>query len=432
MTEKTDIVVIGGGPAGLTAAWKLAEKGLKVILIETKKKAYHYKRPCCAMVILEPEFHNEFVHTDTGSLIFQINDFTIPYEGKFHNLYRSIKFSPSGYKFLVAKKSGYPLARTIDKEIMLKTLYNRALESGVEIREGETGVEVTNTNSGVETKVRKGGNFYTIKSRYAVGADGVNSKIAQSLGLNENRKLFFVTMVISYDFENVDCEYSDAFIQCRGKSFSSTGGIACTPKPSKEGNKPIFEIAISPDPSKGERAENLLKQFLEKDFVKAWFKNAKMTKIRGCKWYLYEPIANPVCGNVILIGDAPAFQEVENQGAMMCGVKSAEAIIEEIGGGEGFAKYRKFWSKSFEFNDANILYSTARGFGIRRFADDEIDFLFSLVDNEVLDGTINHFKVGETMLSEFVKRLDIIKRKRPDVAEKLSQFMNQKIEKFFD
>jgi len=136
MTEKKDVVVIGGGPAGLTCAWQLAEKGLSVILLETKKKAYNYKRPCCAMVILEPNFHDEFVQTERGKIIFQENDFSIPYEGRFHNLYRSIKFSPSGYKFTVAKKSGYPLARTIDKEKMLKTLYDRALEAGVEIREG--------------------------------------------------------------------------------------------------------------------------------------------------------------------------------------------------------------------------------------------------------------------------------------------------------
>lgn len=432
MAEKKDIVVIGGGPAGLTSAWKLAEKGFSVTLIETKKKAYSYKRPCCAMVILEPEFHNEYVQTEEGELIFQENDFSIPYDGRFHNLYRSVKFSPSGYKFIVAKKSGYPLARTIDKEKFLRTLYHRALDAGVEIREGETGVEVKNVSSGVETRVRKDGNFYTIKSDYAIGADGVNSAVAKSLGLNKDRKLYFVTMVISYDFEDVDCEYSDAFIQCRGKSFSSTGGIACTPKPGEEEGKPVFEVAVSPDPSKGERAEKLLNQFIEKDFVKPWFKNAKMTTIRGCKWYLYDPIPNPVCGNVILIGDAPSFQEVENQGALMCAVKSAEAIAKELEGKEGFAGYRDFWSKSFEFNDPQVLYATARGFGIRRFKDDEIDFLFSLVDKEILNGTINHFKVGETMLEEFAKRFDIIRKKRPDIAEKLSQFTNQKIEKFFD
>jgi flavin-dependent dehydrogenase len=38
--EKFDVVVIGGGPAGLTAAWKLAEHKRKVILLETNKTAY--------------------------------------------------------------------------------------------------------------------------------------------------------------------------------------------------------------------------------------------------------------------------------------------------------------------------------------------------------------------------------------------------------
>ena len=35
---KYDLIVIGGGPGGLTAAKTAAENGLKVILIERKKK----------------------------------------------------------------------------------------------------------------------------------------------------------------------------------------------------------------------------------------------------------------------------------------------------------------------------------------------------------------------------------------------------------
>jgi len=32
--SRSDVIIVGGGPAGLTAAWKLALKGLKVLIVE--------------------------------------------------------------------------------------------------------------------------------------------------------------------------------------------------------------------------------------------------------------------------------------------------------------------------------------------------------------------------------------------------------------
>lgn len=433
MPDKCDVVVIGGGPAGLTSAWKLAESGLKVILIETKKTAYRYKRPCCAMVILEPEFHGELVATQKGSIIFRKNDFSIPYEGEFNDLNRSVKFSPSGYKFLVSKKSGYPLARTINKEALLKTLYHNGLDAGVEMREGETAVNIENMKDGVEVIVRRNGKLYSVNASYAVAADGVNSTMIAALGLNLGRKHLYQTRVIGYEFEDVDSPFSDSFMQFKGKVYGASGAITVTPKPLWEEGKLVYEVSIGPDSKKGETAEGLLKNFLSREFVAPWFKRARLSATIGCMWHLYEPLSNPVCDRVVLAGDGPSFQEVENQGAMMCGYKASEAIKAEMEGKSGFDEYRQFWQKSFEFNDPKVLYETARGFGLRNFGDEELDFLFSMVDDEVLDGTINHFKVGNTMLAEFEKRLDYIKKKRPDIAEKLSKFINpeQKIEKFF-
>lgn len=433
MPDKCDVVVVGAGPSGLMASWKLAEKGLKVILLETKKTAYRYKRPCCAMLILEPGFHAETVKTEHGKIIYQKSGVSIPYNGEFNNLNRSIKFSPSGYKFLVKSNKDYPLARTINKEALLKTFYDKALETGVEIREGESGISVECRNEGVEVTVRKGEKTYKINSSYAVAADGVNSAVVESLGLNKGRKFYFKTQLISYDFEDIDCPYSDSFMDFRGTSFcASSGGIWFTPKPSKRAGKLIYEVSIAFDSSKGEKGKELLDRFIAKDYIKPWFGKAKLSEVHGCVWTLRAPIKDPVFKRVVIVGDAAAFQEVENQGAIMCGYKAAEAIALENHGENGFEGYRKFWIDSFEFNDEKVLYDTAMGFGLRYLGDEELDFIFSIFDNEELPGTINHFTVGKQMLSEIAKKMDFIKSKRPDIAEKLTKFTSQKVEDYFN
>lgn len=43
---KYDLIVIGGGPAGLSAAKTAAEDGLRVLLIERKKNITEINRPC--------------------------------------------------------------------------------------------------------------------------------------------------------------------------------------------------------------------------------------------------------------------------------------------------------------------------------------------------------------------------------------------------
>ena len=61
------------------------------------------------------------------------------------------------------------------------------------------------------------------------------------------------------------------------------------------------------------------------------------------------PLERPVMDNVLAIGDAAAFAEVENQGALMCGYHAANAVVKELEGNNGIEDYIKWWQQSFEF-----------------------------------------------------------------------------------
>jgi len=51
--NKTDLVIVGGGPAGLTAAKVAVEKGMKVVLVEAKNDIPKITRTCAQIFYLE-------------------------------------------------------------------------------------------------------------------------------------------------------------------------------------------------------------------------------------------------------------------------------------------------------------------------------------------------------------------------------------------
>jgi flavin-dependent dehydrogenase len=129
-----DVIVVGAGPAGLTAAMTAARAGMSVLLVDTKENITRQTRPCCSMWLLEPGFHNEAWTFANNKIHFQENDFSIPYTGATVDLYRSVRITSQGHTMVMGKKL-FPIAKVIDKEKLLHDLLACAIEAGVEVRQ---------------------------------------------------------------------------------------------------------------------------------------------------------------------------------------------------------------------------------------------------------------------------------------------------------
>ena len=124
-------------------------------------------------------------------------------------------------------------------------------------------------------------------------------------------------------------------------------------------------------------------------------------------------------GHVLAIGDAAALSEVENQGALMCGYHAGRAVFKEIEGENGIKEYIDWWQHSFEFLTPE-LHRIAQGFHINpQYEEEEIDYLFSLVEGEVLAGTINQYKIPKTMWDAILHHKDRIQKERPELSQKI-------------
>ena len=162
--EVCDVAVIGGGPAGSTAAILLARKGYKVIALE---KAHH------------PRFH-------IGESLLPMNLPVFERLGVLDKVRAMGVFKPgadfeaknergyNNYAFARALGSSPPHAYQVWRQDFDKMLYDHARESGADAREGHEVLKVEQSNSRdtrLEVRADDGGT-YRIQARYLVDASG--------------------------------------------------------------------------------------------------------------------------------------------------------------------------------------------------------------------------------------------------------------------
>ena len=106
--------------------------------------------------------------------------------------------------------------------------------------------------------------------------------------------------------------------------------------------------------------------------------------------------------------------EVENQGALMCGYQGSNALIKGLEGKNGIEDYVKWWKRSFEFLNPEIQ-RISQGYAIKAYyEDEEIDYLFSLLEGEVFPGSINQYKIPKMLWDAIFKHRKRITKERPE------------------
>jgi geranylgeranyl reductase family protein len=171
-----DVVVVGAGPAGIHASYRLAEAGLNVALLEGQ--AGIGERAICSGVIGEEGF----------------KEFDLPSETVQTNIHCIQAISPQGR--VLEHGAERPLARVIDKREFNRALSKRALAAGVDIRLGQwvDSLEVEKHAVSVRFRSPQAGGG-SLKARIAVITTGVNSALNQALGLVRPRQFLRAVQV---------------------------------------------------------------------------------------------------------------------------------------------------------------------------------------------------------------------------------------------
>ncbi|QNU67753.1 NAD(P)/FAD-dependent oxidoreductase [Ruminiclostridium herbifermentans] len=415
MNNIVDLVIVGAGPAGLMAAKTAAEMGLKVVIFEKNKSFNHLKRACSAQIILDDGYENEFVQVSQGMLEFQKNNFKVKYSGPLVDVINKFYHSPNGHKIHFAHPNRKPFAVKFDKNILLNDLLKECEKLGVDIRMSTLACGGKDIGDHVEIDLKSKNKHYSLKAKKAIIAEGVNANITGVFGLNENRKLFTTAHVVKYILEGVNSYEPNSWNLYYGKAYHSNAAVIIGP--SIYGDN-IIELTLSG--SANIRPKLIYQKLIGNSPLKHIFENAQIIDIHGCAVKAYMSLKKPYIGNVLAIGDSAAFVEVEVQGALMCGYRAAKAVSDELNGKNGFEMYSDWWIDSFEFNRDEYL-QVSQGYAlVPTYSDDDLDYLFSLLDGKILEGTYSQYKTPKLIWDSILSKKEKIKLENPDIYVKIS------------
>jgi len=409
-----DVAVVGAGPAGLMAAKTAAEHGLKTVLIEKRKDVSKITRACCQQFIMDENFQGETITLERGKIKFTKNGFAVDYQGPLLAVTDKYFVSPRGHKIHFANDDQSPIVVKFDKGLLLQGIWEDCARLGVPLRNGALVCNAEDRGTGVDVTVKVGAAVEKLRAKKLIVADGVNSKTAGILGFNQSRVCFataLCTLSVIEGLQDFEPHTLKSFMGCAYQSFAP---LIMGPALEEDDLRYLVIIA-----NKRKKPEQIYHDVVTKSPLAALFAHARVVKKMACMATAYSSLKIPVSGNVLIIGDAAAYVEVETQGALTCGYRAGTAVHQELSGMHGFAEYTRWWQDTFEFNSDDYL-QVAQGFAlVPTYTDDELDYLFALIEHETLEGTFNQYKSPRLMWKAFLRHTERIARERPELHHKI-------------
>lgn len=323
MNTSYDIIVVGAGPAGSTAARFAAEGGASVLMLE-KDRDVGYPVRCGEAVSHEGVV--QFIEPDNRWIAARVDRFRL--------------ISPSG-KSVVPRLDG--LAYVLERRIFDYELAKLAVRKGAEVITKAYVYDLIKHDGVVQgvravIKDRK----VEIRGKVVIGADGVESRVGKWAGIDTTTHIRDMESCAQFTLSGVKVEEGilDFYF---GGNVAPGGYLWVFPKGNDSAN---VGIGISVELAKEKSAVRYLEEFVERTYPRA----AILTRIAGgvpCAKTCDEIVSN----NVMLVGDAAHQVNPVSGGGiisgMIGGMIAGQVAGEAIKSGDlrHLVEYQKRWHK---------------------------------------------------------------------------------------
>lgn len=320
MKKECDVLVVGGGPAGSSAARAASLNGAKTIFIDKKEEVGNPVQ--CAEGI--------------GEYLFPYLPFKIPKEQliwKIDGMFfwvDDISIEKTGNQW-----TGY----SVDRRKFDKWLSELAVQNGAELWTGTelTEFEFDKDNNVKKATVKRKEKEFEIFPEVVVAADGCESTVLKLLDLYHPKK-GDLAEVYSWEMKNLDI-YKPHLEQIFTGEFTPSGYAYIFPKSEDTAN--IGVGGIFPE----KKLEKYFEEFLEINHVKKQVKNAEYV-VEKSKKAVWNDLTNKwIYENVILTGDVAN----QNLKPFIEGILPS-IICGDIAGKKSFCAYNKkeVYTKDYE------------------------------------------------------------------------------------
>lgn len=335
-----DIIVVGAGPAGSTAARFAAAGGAKVLMLE-KDRDVGYPVRCGEAV--SHEGVAQFIKPDPKWIASSVSKFRL--------------IAPNGSSVLPKLDGG---GYVLERRIFDYELAKLAANEGVEVITKAYVYDLLRENGkivGVQTLIKD--KKVDIRAKIIIAADGVESRVGKWAGMDTTCHIRDMESCAQMTLSGIDVD-PDVLDFYFGEEVSPGGYLWVFPKGNDTAN---VGLGLSVEEAKKKSAIKFLNEFVNKKFPKA----AMLTHIAGG-----VPCAktNPeiVKENVVLVGDAAHQVNPVSGGGiisgMIGGMIGGQVAAESIFKGEvsHLREYDKRWHKRLGWRH-DIFYNIRNAIG---------------------------------------------------------------------
>tara|TARA_Y100000310_G_scaffold343609_1_gene452083 strand:- start:449 stop:1645 length:1197 start_codon:yes stop_codon:yes gene_type:complete len=278
--DEYDVVVIGAGPAGSRTAWKCAENGLSVLLVEKRAEIGSPKR--CA----------EGLSTSSAAEL----DLDIPDYCYSSTIDGALVYAPNGKRFEI-KLPGKTDGLVLERKQFDKWLAQKASEAGAKVVSKTEFVDfVKDGDDIIGAILNMSGEEMQVRAKVFVAADGVESMVLRKAGMKSGKKLRYVDSGFQYEMSNIDIEDCNKIIIYFNQKIAPRGYVWVFPKGEHRAN---VGIGIAGDSDK--TAKECLDEFIA---TRPELSKGSILEVNAGNIPVGDFMKDMVIGNVIGIGDS--------------------------------------------------------------------------------------------------------------------------------
>ena len=347
--QKYDVIVVGAGPAGSSAAKAAAENGASVLLIERE------------LEIGVPDKCGEFLPAleEMKRLAPNVSDMESMFDPPSHCIVNHTKYVnfvfPNNVEFPVEFKGV-----VVERKLFDKHLANEAGRAGAEILPFTQATKLL--DDGV--RVRSGGEVYDIKSDIVIGADGTYSLIAREAGLPVSTDP--LDYGVGYQFEMVNVEHDPDYVDMYLGEDIAPGTYAwIIPKGKDVAN--VGTGVRAPFMEKGMTIRDYQRNLIQKHPITSKkLINAVPTAVKAGNIPVGGPIEKTTTENVIVVGDAGGHTIPTVGGGIPPGIIigkiAGQVAAEHISSGAPLSTFYDGWKSQM----GDVLFNSLR---LRKMSD---------------------------------------------------------------